>query len=207
MNRERSVVATTSAKTKKRTPDWLLFFSKFLKHGVAISSLVPSSSFLARGVLRGIDWSQSHCVVELGAGTGPVTAEILKRAPAGCRVIFIERDADFCARLRERFPGADVVQADACELERILDERAVDKVDHFVCGLPLPSFPREAKNRILDVVFRRLRDGGTFRQLTHMPYVYYRIYRRYFQQVRFSFVFRNLPPAGYYTCSGPRPVS
>jgi phospholipid N-methyltransferase len=191
---------------RKKTPDWLLFMSKFFRQGVAISSLVPSSAFLARGLIRDIDWARSQCVVELGAGTGPVTAEILAKAPSMCKVVIIERDPDFCARLRERFPNADVAQADAVEVERLLDERGITKVDHFLCGLPLPSFPRPAKNAVLGAVYRRLKEGGTFRALTHMPYVYYRMYRRYFEQVRFSFVFRNLPPAGFYTCKGPRPV-
>jgi phospholipid N-methyltransferase len=193
------------AKRKTRTPDWLLFLSKFLRHGVAISSVVPSSAFLARAVVGDIDWASCKCIVELGAGTGPITEAILKKAPPTCKAIIIERDADFCARLRERFPNADVVQADAVDLERVLDERGVGKVDHFICGLPLPSFPREPAHKILDVVFRRMAEKGSFRQLTHMPYVYYQMYRRYFEKVRFHFVLYNLPPGGFYTCRVPRP--
>jgi phospholipid N-methyltransferase len=189
---------------RKRPPDWLLFFAKFLRHGAAIASFVPSSPFLARAVVQGIDFTDCRCVVELGAGTGPITAELLRLAPAGCRSIIIERDPDFCARLRERFPGAEVVQADAADLERILTRCGVEQADHFLCGLPLPSFPRELRDRILAVVRRRLRPEGTFRQLTHMPWIYYLMYRRYFADVRFDFVFRNFPPAGYYTCRGPR---
>ncbi len=190
--------------TRGRTPDWLLFFGKFLRHGVAISSFVPSSTFVARAVVRNIDWNNCRCVVELGAGTGPITEVILKLAPPTCKVVILERDPDFCDRLRERFPGADIVQADAVEIERVLDERGIDKVDHFICGLPLPSFPRKPAHKILDVVFRRMTETGTFRQLTHMPYVYYGMYRRYFDKVRFSFVLRNFPPAGFYTCQVPR---
>jgi phospholipid N-methyltransferase len=188
--------------TKARQPDWLLFFSKFLKHGSEIASFVPSSSYLARAVVRGIDFSTCRCVVELGAGTGPITAEILRLAPPTCRAIVVERDRDFCARLRERFATADIVEADAADLERVLDQRGIAQVDHFLCGLPLPSFKRPARDHILDIVQRRLSPQGTFRQLTHMPWVYYRLYRRYFGTVDFKFVFRNLPPAGYYVCSG-----
>jgi phospholipid N-methyltransferase len=185
-----------------RPPDWLLFLGKFFRHGKAIASFVPSSTYLARAVVEGVDWPRARCVVELGAGTGPITAELLRHAPPGCKAIILERDPDFCARLRERFPGADVAQADAADLDRVLGERGVDMVDHFVCGLPLPSFPRELRDSILGVVRRRLTPAGTFRQLTHMPYVYYRMYRRYFADVRFRLVVRNLPPAGFYVCQG-----
>jgi phospholipid N-methyltransferase len=194
-----------SSAPKQRCPDWLLFLSKFLRHGSAIASFVPSSSYLARAVVRDLDFSHSRCIVELGAGTGPITAELLRLAPPSCRTLIVERDADFCARLRERFPDADVAQADAIDLDRLLDERGMDRVDHFLCGLPLPSFDRSTRDRILDVVQRRLADDGTFRQLTHMPWVYYHLYRHYFADVCFHFVMRNLPPAGFYTCRRPKP--
>ncbi|MFO0842244.1 MAG: ribosomal RNA adenine dimethylase [Gemmataceae bacterium] len=197
-------MTTDGRKPRERTPDWLLFFTKFLRQGVAISSVAPSSPHLARAFVRDIDWANCRCVVELGAGTGPITEEVVRRAPPTCRTIFLERDPDFCARLRERFPRADVVEADAADLGRVLDERGIGQVDHFLCGLPLPAFPRELAHKILGVVFQRLAEHGTYRQLTHMPYVYYRMHRRYFEQVRFQFVFRNLPPGGFYTCRGPR---
>jgi phospholipid N-methyltransferase len=195
---------TLAAIPHKRPPDWWLFFTKFLRHGTAIAAFVPSSPWLARGVVRGIDFTRARCVVELGAGTGPITAELLGRCAGRCRVLIVERDADFCRRLRDRFPSADVLQADACDLECLLAERGVDTIDHILCGLPLPSFKGADRDRILDVVRRRLAPDGTFRQLTHMPWVYYPLYRRYFDQVQFHLVFRNLPPAGYYICRRPR---
>jgi phospholipid N-methyltransferase len=190
---------------RRQPPDWLLFFTKFLRHGKAIASFVPSSSFLARAVVEGIDFDRAGCVVELGAGTGPITAELLRRAPASCRVLIVERDPDFCRRLRERFPGADVAEADAADLERLLAERGLGRVDHFLCGLPLPSFPAAVRDQVVAAVQRHLAPDGTFRQLTHVPWVYYRMYRKYFADVRFRLVFRNLPPAGFYTCQGSVP--
>src|SRR5262249_8955117 len=76
-------------KPVRRPPDWFLFFTKFLKHGTAIASFVPSSSYLARGVVHGIDFASARTVVELGAGTGPITAEVLRLAPPACRVVVV----------------------------------------------------------------------------------------------------------------------
>jgi phospholipid N-methyltransferase len=206
MNPEGLPLSTSAspARPPRRLPDWLLFLAKFFRHGKAIASFVPSSSYLARAVMEGVDWSAARCVVELGAGTGPITAELLRHVPPACKAVVVERDPDFCERLCERFPGADVAQADAADLDRLLAERGVEKVYHFLCGLPLPSFPREVREAILQVVRRRMAPGGTFRQLTHMPYVYYRMYRRYFPDVRFRLVLRNLPPAGFYVCQAPQ---
>lgn len=193
-----------AAGPKFRSPDWLLFFTKFLQQGKIIAALAPSSRFLARAVIRGIDFSQARCIVELGAGTGPITTELLAQAGPQCRTIVIERDADFCQRLKQRFPAADVVQADAFDLEKLLAERGITQVDHVISGLPLPSFPAEARDNMLAMIGRLLVPGGTLRQLTHMPYVYFGMYRSYFEDVLFRLVPMNLPPGGVYVCRNHR---
>jgi phospholipid N-methyltransferase len=180
---------------------WLMF-TKFLKHGRVIASFAPSSKSMARAILRDINFDAARCIVELGAGTGPITAELLKRAGKNCRCLIIELDHDLCRHLRKRFPQADIVEADAADLDRLLDERGIKKVDHILSGLPLPSIPEEIRERILDVCARRLKADGSFRQLTIMPWIYYRLYRRYFQDLRFRFVPINLPPGGVYVCKG-----
>jgi phospholipid N-methyltransferase len=185
-----------------RAPDWWLFLTKFLRQGTAIAALAPSSRWLARAVVAGIDFSQARCLVELGAGTGPITTELLRAVGPQCRVLIIERDPDFCQRLRQRFPQADIVQADAFDLEKLLDQRGIGQVDHVISGLPLPSIPPPERERLLALIGRRLTSGGTLRQLTHMPYVYFGMYRGYFDDVRFRLVARNLPPGGVYECRG-----
>ena len=181
-------------------PDWVLFLGKFLRQGRAIASFLPSSVWLARAVVGGIDFAKARTIVELGAGTGPITAELLRQAAPTCRCLIVERDADFCDRLRSRFPTAEVIEGDATELESLLQGRGVDRVDHVLCGLPLPSFSEDCRAKVLECVLRRLAPQGTFRQLTHMPWVYRRLYRRYFAEVRMRLVLRNLPPAGFYIC-------
>jgi phospholipid N-methyltransferase len=182
------------------TPDWWLFFTKFLRHGRAIASFMPSSPWLAHALVRDIDFSGARCVVELGAGTGPVTAALLGRNGGSCRTLIVERDPDFCRLLRQKFPRAEIVQADAGDLEQLLADRGISAIDHCLCGLPLPSFAPAERDRILKVVRDRLAPQGTFRQLTVMPGVYYLLYRRYFTEVNFQMVWRNLPPAGFYIC-------
>ena len=69
----------------------LLFLKKFLKHGITIASITPSTKFLSQRTVAGIDWNQARLVVELGAGTGPITQEIVNRARPECTVIVIEQ--------------------------------------------------------------------------------------------------------------------
>jgi phospholipid N-methyltransferase len=185
-------------------PDRLLFLSKFLRHGTSVGAVTPTSAWFARKLLRDLDLTRPQCVVELGAGTGPITAELLRRAGPQCRCVIVELDADFCARLRQRFPAAEIVQADARDLALMLDERQIAAVDHVLCGLALPWFSRPDRHLILDTVRRRLTADGSFRQLSYMPWLHTREYRRYFDDVRFRLVLCNLPPGGFYVCRKPR---
>jgi phospholipid N-methyltransferase len=187
-----------------RLSDVWLFFSKFCRQGTRVGSVVPSSGQFARRMLTGIDWRVARCVVELGAGTGAVTAEMLRQAGATCRCVIIERDADFCRRLGERFPAAEIVHADACNLESLLRDRGIDRVDHILCGLALPWFNEENRHRVLDSSRRVLGASGSFRQMTYMPWVHYGTYHRYFHSVGFRWVFLNVPPGGFYLCEKPR---
>jgi phospholipid N-methyltransferase len=116
----------------------------------------------------------------------------------------IELDPDLAARLKFRFPNVDVVQGDAGKFDELLAERGISQVDHVLSGLPLPSFPAPLRDAILSKSAKMLSPEGTFRQLTVMPWVYYKMYRGYFEDVRFKFVPINMPPGGVYVCRGYR---
>ena len=188
-------------------PDWWLMLKKFVSHGTSIAAFSPSSRFLARSMVRGIDWAKAKCVVELGAGTGPITRELVRAAPPHAKLVIVERDADFCRVLRTKFPGQDVVEGDACRLDEILAHRRIAKADHVISGLPLPSFPPALRDSIIRMSARVLGPDGEFRQITNMPWVYLKLYRTYFRDVSFRLVPLNLPPGGVYFCRGYQPAA
>ena len=185
-----------------RGPDWWLMVKKFFAHGTAIASFAPSSRFLSRKMLRGIDWMKARVVVELGAGTGPITKELIRAAGPNTKLIIVELDPDFCRVLREKFPGLDIVEGNACNLDKILAERGIKYADHVISGLPLPSFSPGLRGSILSMSARVLGPEGEFRQITSMPWVYFKLYKSYFRDVSFKLVPLNLPPGGVYFCKG-----
>jgi phosphatidylethanolamine/phosphatidyl-N-methylethanolamine N-methyltransferase len=185
--------------------DFSLFLGKFLKHGTAIASLAPSSRWLAQTTIRNIPWERARAVVELGAGTGPITRALAREAPSECRVVVVERDPDFARLLHQRFdrlPNFDIVEADVRNLAAILADRGILQVDAVISGLPVPSFPRDLQRDLFGAVKQVLAPEGAYNQITEMPLVYWRFYKRFFDQVRFVFEPRNLPPAGAYFCRG-----
>ena len=191
-------------------PDWWLMMKAFLRQGRKIASFAPSSRYMARKIVDGINWDEAKCIVELGAGTGPITAEIVKCLKPQTKLLVIELDPILCGRLKSRFhnvANVDVVHGDATKFDQLLLERGLPKVDHVLSGLPLPSFPEGLRNAVLETSSRTLTASGTFRQLTVMPLIYYRLYTRYFSDVQFRFVPLNLPPGGVYVCRGFRPTT
>lgn len=71
----------------------------------------------------------------------------------------------------------------------------------------MPSFPRDLQQALFRVVRQVLRPEGTFNQITELPWVYLRFYRKYFEDVQFVFEPRNLPPAGAYFCRRVKPIA
>jgi phospholipid N-methyltransferase len=190
--------------------DFFLFLGKFFRHGTAIASLAPSSPWLSRATVRNIPWDRARVLVELGAGTGPITKVLAEKAHPDCRVIVLERDPDFAKILRERFRNQanfDIVEGDVRDLAEILRQRGIERADYVVSGLPVPSFPKDLQRDLFRVVRQVLSPDGTYNQITEMPWVYLRFYRKFFDDVRFVFEPRNFPPAGAYFCRGVKEIS
>ena len=185
--------------------DTLLFFRKFFRHGTKIASLAPSSRWLSRATVKDVDWASAEVVVELGAGTGPITKVIAERARPETRVVVLERDPDFCKLLQERYsplPNFDVIEGDVRDLAGMLRDRGITRVDHVISGLPVPSFPKDLQADLFKVIAEVLAPGGGYNQITELALVYMPLYKRYFDRVKFVFEPRNLPPAGAYLCRG-----
>ena len=185
--------------------DSLLFFKKFFRHGTKIASIAPSSRWLSRATVRNVDWSTAKIIVEVGAGTGPITKVIAEKVRPETRVIVLERDPDFCKILKERYghlPNFDVIEGDVRDLAAMLRDRGITQVDYVISGLPIPSFPKDLQSDFFKVVRDVLSPTGEFSQITELALVYQGLYKRYFDHVKFVFEPRNFPPAGAYHCKG-----
>jgi phospholipid N-methyltransferase len=130
-----------------------------------VASIAPSSRWLARLMATGLEAGSR--VVELGAGTGTLTEAILDAGVRPHDLHLVEQHPDFVAVLRQRFPQADVVEANAAHIaERLAALRG--QVDYVISGLPILWFNRDAKLQILAGSFELLRDGGRFHQFTYL---------------------------------------
>jgi phospholipid N-methyltransferase len=120
---------------------------------------------LAKQMAKGL--SPGDKVIELGAGTGTVTQAILDRGVLPEDLYIVERNADFAAILRRRFPGSQVLE---CNAEAILDlyPELLGAADVVVSGLPILWFQRSKKVQTLAAAFAALRPQGRLHQFTYL---------------------------------------
>jgi phospholipid N-methyltransferase len=105
-------------------------------------------------------------VLEVGAGVGPVTAELVDRLLPGDRLDLVELNHEFCEVLRAKF-AASAVRPTVHELG-VLDFTSDCRYHHIVSGLPLANFPADAVDAIYKRFFDLLEPGGTLIMFEHV---------------------------------------
>jgi phosphatidylethanolamine/phosphatidyl-N-methylethanolamine N-methyltransferase len=150
--------------SRQRWHDHLLFLNHFRKSPRTVGAIAPSSQRLARAMLTGLPLERDPGVrmVELGPGTGAVTAEIVRRLPDNATCLAIDVDPVFSARVGARWPRIDSVCDRAEHLVEIARARALLPLDHIVSGLPFASLPAATATAIVEAIVSSLRVGGTF---------------------------------------------
>lgn len=201
---EPAIVESTLSERRARLADFGLFFKKFIAKGRTISSAVPSSPAMVSSILQHVDFSRPATIVELGAGTGPVTEQVMENLRPHHRFVAVENDPDFCEVLRRRFPDTTLLQTDASRLAEPLAALGIHKVDYVLSGLPTPNLPPRAQVRLWKWLQQCLSPNGVFIQITVVPLIYRSFYTRLFDSVNYRMVWLNVPPGGVYRCAKPR---
>ena len=146
------------------TSDDLGYFLKgWIRNPLAIGAFAPSGKSLAK--LMAKDVGAGSRVVELGAGTGTLTAALLATGVAPGNLHLVERDPQFVKLLERRFPRCHVVAVDALDLEEQFGSGA--GFDFVISGLPLLCFSPDKRYRILQQAFRLLKPHGRLHQFTY----------------------------------------
>lgn len=176
-----------------------VFFSSWLRAPLKVASIVPSSRQLGDAIARQIDPTRGGWVVELGAGTGPVTERLLARGIPPKRLFVVERDPALVRFLRERHPEPMLVEGDAFKLPDLLARYGVERVHAVVCGIPLLSMTRADATRIVQQCLAVLEPDGELFQYTYSLFspLPYREFGLAVRRVRR--VMMNIPPAAVWT--------
>ena len=146
-----------------RRRDRLAFFRGFLQRPEQVGSVIPSSRFLERRIVDVAEVAAARLVVELGPGTGGTTQAILAALPKNSRLLAIEINPDFAARLESSpDPRLIVYHGSAENIQKALTHYNLAQPDVVISGIPFSTMPPMIGRRILHAVWSALAPGGRF---------------------------------------------
>lgn len=186
-------------KQAPRANDERRFITSWLKNPKHVGAIAPSGPVLARTMAALVDPSIDGPVVELGPGTGPVTAALIERGIDPKRLTLVEYDSGFCTILRKKFPQVNVVEGDAFDLDKTLDRHTSFPLAAIVSSLPLLNFPHAERERLIECAMRLLRPGAPFVQFTYGAVSPLPTESERYRTSASKRVWWNLPPARVWT--------
>ena len=170
------------------------FLKAWIRSPATTGAILPSSRHLSRVMASYTKAPQNNLVVELGAGTGVITSAMIKAGISPKQIIAIEYSANLAKKLKERFPGIEVITGDAADLKTLLQHRS-QAISTIISGLPLRSLPKATSQAIMEQIPGILAPGGRYIQFTYDLRRNTAYYPVHYQLIDSAIVWRNIPPA------------
>ena len=175
----------------------LLFVRSFLCNPLRVGALAPSSPHLSRLMASSIDRDEGT-VLEIGAGTGVITREILHQGVRPQRLLVIERDPALASFLRGQFPEVEVRCADALRVLHLLHAEGVGKVRTVISSIPLRNLSKADGEKLVRAMMETLTPDGQLIQFTYAAGCPVSHTRLGIKAECLGRVWRNLPPAAVW---------
>ena len=177
--------------------DTTLFLQEWLVNPQRTGSVVPSSRQLAAAMARWLPRNPESFVLELGPGTGAVTAALLKRGMREDRLVAIENNPNLTKLLRKRFPQAQIITGDAWHMDTLLRDlrEPVETVGAVISSLPLLNFSVEQAEDLAQKIRTILEPQGTWVQYSYQIGNLRSRGSSRFRLLASKIVWFNLPPA------------
>ncbi|RUV69937.1 MAG: methyltransferase domain-containing protein [Mesorhizobium sp.] len=174
--------------------DELKFFKGWIDKPKAVGSIVPTSSITARKMASVVNPNSGLPVLEVGPGTGVITRAILAQGVKPENLYAVEYSPDFVRHLRQLYPGVNVIEGDAFNLDATLGDKSGLTFDSVVSGVPLLNFPVAQRIAYVESLLDRIPTGRPIVQLTYGPLSPIPPGRGDYTVEHFHFVIRNIPP-------------
>ena len=156
----------TDLYTIRRSPHTsAAFIREWMRSPRTMGMVCPSSASLSQAMAASISPEMNGLVVELGAGTGTVTQEILRTGISPHNLLIIEKAPAMIQVLHQRFPQLNIIQGDASDLCQLLPRER--RADYIISSLPLISLGKTVREAIILAIHDALREGGILVQYTY----------------------------------------
>ncbi len=141
------------------------FFKEFIKNFKEVSAVLPTSVHAGNALAAEVARRQTaKRVLEVGAGTGAVTAQIAPHIGPGDQLTVCELNHTFMQLLRKRFdqeqPLRRVLPQTTFYEGSVLDLKPTEKFDFIVSTLPFNALPPALVDKVLAHFKTLLNPGG-----------------------------------------------
>ena len=148
----------------------LEFLRESLKDLKTVGTFTRSSSFLCKGMIKHVDFSDARLIVELGAGDGVITKFILEEMHPDARLLVFEVNERFCDSLRDIDDDRLIVAQDSAEhLGSHIQRLGYKQVDAIISAIPFVALPKELGYSIVRECHRYMKKGGRYIQVQLFP--------------------------------------
>jgi phospholipid N-methyltransferase len=159
-----------------------------------VASIVPSSRFVERRIVKLAAVRSASTVVELGPGTGGTTRAILQALAPDAKLLSLEINPVFHALLRRIDDPRFLLHLGSAEdLRATLARYGLSAPQAIISGIPFSTMTRAVANRVLDAVADVLPPGGRFVAYQVRDHVH-RLCRPYLGPARVEVELLNVPP-------------
>lgn len=152
--------------------------------------------------------STSHCVVELGPGTGAITEKIMDKISQNCTFFALEINPAFVKIVEKKYPQAVVYSDSAVNIKKYLEKHKIQQCDTIISSLPWTFFDQQTQSEIFGSVYNSLSSGGKMITYSYLHGLFVpsgkrfkRLLNSHFPKVKKKIVWKNIPPAVVYECS------
>lgn len=181
-----------------------MFLFEYIKSPRIIGAIVPSGRKLAQNMIGNIDFNNINVIVEYGPGTGVFTEKILARVKNDTIVVLIEINKEFYKLLKNLYghkKNVIIINDSAENIDRILVEYGIEKVDYIISGLPFSSLPKDVSSCILKKTAKLISHNSEFITFQYSLFKL-NFFKDYFVNINHKRIMKNIPPAYVLKCQG-----
>lgn len=197
---------TTAHAPRRRSANTLAALAHFVWAGLAkhrqTGGIVPSQRFLVARMIAPVPATYRGRIVELGAGSGPITLALALKCPVA-RILACELNPTLARDNQRNLSAAgidgrvELVTKSAQDVLSMLSANGMERPDFIISSLPLRNLGRDKACALIDAVSRALGDDGMYIQFQHSKFDRNKITEK-FPRTRTTSVLLNLPPAFVY---------
>ncbi|MFB6305736.1 MAG: class I SAM-dependent methyltransferase, partial [Flavobacteriales bacterium] len=127
------------------------FLGQFFKKENNVGAIIPSSKFLAKKIMKPMDFENANVIIELGGGTGIITKELLSNMREDAKLYVFETNESFCKQLRKiNDKRLSLIEDSAEKIHDYLNQDNISECKYIISSLPFTILPSSVKKDIIN---------------------------------------------------------